>query len=866
MSLASVTENVTVTASPPSVIASPRTSQTYSQREVDTLPVGRSPLDIAELAPAVTGSVFSPTLLTMGGGFGFDNVFMVNGVDINDEVRGGINNLFIEDAIEETTILSHGIPAEYGRFSGGVINIVTRSGGNAFGGSFREGLSNPSWVGETSLEREANVEHADVLSKTHEGTFGGPLVPDYLWFFTAGRYETSNTPSTLALNGPSYTLTEKNRRGEAKFTATVAPDQRLQASVLVNSTEQVNRSALGAGPLLDAAMLTTRQLPNRMLAVNYNGGLTQTLFASAQYSEKKQGFRNNGGTSTRLMDSPFLSLGATPGVQGFLFYNAPFFDANDPEDRNNRQFTGSLSYWVATEDLGTHEVKTGAEHFVSTSIGGNSQSSTGYVFATDYLAENGTVVRDASGSPIPVFTPGVSQAWNFQATRGARVDIKTTSVFVQDRWVASPRVTLDLGARIETISSTSTAGGGDLSASTVMPRLAASYDVSSDGRTVVFGTYDHYSGKYGPVQFGVNTNVGRPNEVDYVYTGPAGQGDDFAPGFDLANYTTVVFANFPTANVQLADDLRSPITREFTAGLGHEFSDRGHARITYVWRRSTDFVEDFVDLSRGVTGVPLVGPLTNRVFENTDALVREYQSLVAQGGYRVGTRLRVDGHYTAQLRNEGTFVGEARNQPGIPSIFGDYPEIFGPALDRLTPSGRLDNFQRHKLRVYATVNQPLGRFGSVDVAPVWRVNSGGVYSLTARTRLSSVQLARNPGYPSNDISPGVRQVIFFGERGSQDFKGYGVLDLAASYHLAVWQSLSPWLKIEIYNLFENQKLIAWDTTVSANAAGPLDANGLPTEYMEGPRFGQGTSGAHYPQPYLGQTGGRAFRMAFGLRF
>ena len=92
------------------------------------------------------------------------------------------------------------------------------------------------------------------------------------------------------------------------------------------------------------------------------------------------------------------------------------------------------------------------------------------------------------------------------------------------------------------------------------------------------------------------------------------------------------------------------------------------------------------------------------------------------------------------------------------------------------------------------------------------------------------------------------------------------MDLAASYNMAAWPSVSPWVKVEVYNLFQNQKLIAWDRTVAMNAAGPLDANGIPTEYTKGPRYGQGTAGTHYPQPYLGQPGGRAFRMAFGLRF
>jgi hypothetical protein len=864
MSLAGVTEIVTVNAEAPSLIATPRTSQTYTKVEVDVLPVGRRPLDIAELMPGVTTTVFNASQVTLSGSFGYDNVFMVNGVDINDNLFGTPNNLFIEDAVEETTVLTHGISAEYGRFSGGVINIVTRSGGNMFSGSFREGLSNPAWIGQTPLEKTAGIKHVDVLSKTHEGTLGGPLVKDKLWFFAAGRYETANTPNTFAQNGAGYTRTDTNRRGELKITGTFAATQTVQASFIGNATEQANVSALNAAALLDSSMLTTRQLPNRLMAFNYHGSVTPLLYVDAQYSEKKQSFSNNGGTSSDIRNSPFRTLGAA--VPAGLLYNAPYLDATDPESRNNRQLTGSLAYLLATGGFGSHELKGGGEYFVNEGIGGNSQSSTGIVFVTDYLTSSGAPVRDATGKPVPVFTPGLTEIWTFIAKRGAAINIRTSSLYVQDRWVATRRLTLDLGTRLERVNSDATGTSAEVSTTSIVPRLAAAYDVLGTGSTVLFATYGHYSGKYSQVQFGVNTNVGRPDEVDYSYAGPAGQGFDFAPGFDLNNYRTPVFAAFPTANVSLADGAQSPLTREFTAGIGRELGSRAQVRATYAWRNASRFVEDFIDLSRGITNIPLVGPAVNRVYDNVDGLERGYQALLIQGGARVRDNLRVDGHYTAQLRNEGDFPGEAANQPGIPSIYGNYPEIFGPALDRLLPEGRFDNFQRHKLRITTMYNQSLGRFGSVDVAPVWRVNSGGVYSLTASIALPAVQRARNPGYPSADINAATRETVFFGDRGAYDFKGYGVLDLATSYNLAVWRTVRPWLKVEVYNLLNNTKMIAWDRTVTANAASTLDANGIPTGYVQGPRFGQATAGNHFPQPWPGQNGARAVRLAFGLRF
>ena len=289
MSLESIKETVTVTAQMPSPLAQASTTQALTKRDIDVLPVGRRPVDVAELAPSVTANAFNTGQVTIAGSFGYDNVFMVNGVDVNDNIQGTSNNLFIEDAIEDTSVLTHGISAEYGRFSGGVINVVTKSGGNRTSGSFRETLSNPAWIEETPLEKASKISHDGVLGTTHEGTFGGPLLRDRLWYFTAGRYEKANMPNTFAQSGGAYTRTDTNRRGEVKVTSTFLPAQTVQASYINNATEQANTSPISAAALLDAGMLTTRQLPNRLFGVNYNGQLTPSLFATVQFSDKAPG-------------------------------------------------------------------------------------------------------------------------------------------------------------------------------------------------------------------------------------------------------------------------------------------------------------------------------------------------------------------------------------------------------------------------------------------------------------------------------------------------------------------------------------------------------------------------------------------------
>jgi hypothetical protein len=75
-------------------------------------------------------------------------------------------------------------------------------------------------------------------------------------------------------------------------------------------------------------------------------------------------------------------------------------------------------------------------------------------------------------------------------------------------------------------------------------------------------------------------------------------------------------------------------------------------------------------------------------------------------------------------------------------------------VDRLQPDGRLFDYQRHKLRVFGIYNPKFGRFGSASLGPVWRVNSGTVFSYIAQAYpITAIELARNPGYPDKVGKP-----------------------------------------------------------------------------------------------------------------
>src|SRR3954454_19363714 len=100
------------------------------------MPRNQHPL--AQFAPCVQSNTLTNGQLQISGAPGYDNLVLINGVVVTENVRGQMRPMYVEDAIQETTVLTGAISAEYGRFSGGVVSTITKSGGNEFSGSLRD--------------------------------------------------------------------------------------------------------------------------------------------------------------------------------------------------------------------------------------------------------------------------------------------------------------------------------------------------------------------------------------------------------------------------------------------------------------------------------------------------------------------------------------------------------------------------------------------------------------------------------------------------------------------------------------------------------------------------------------------------------
>jgi hypothetical protein len=869
LKLTGAAETITVTADAPSALETTTVGTNITEDTVKTLPVIRTPVGIASLSGSVVeGRTAVAGQLAISGGMAYDNAMLVNGVNVQDPIFGTTNNLFIEDAILETQVLTSGISAEYGHFTGGVLNAITKSGGNDFSGSIRGDFTKPEWRDETLFEqgyrgvdpntgldraRGTPVLRTGAVSEIYSATLGGPILRDRLWFFGAVRDEESTTPRNTPISGNINQLTD-NRRIEGKLTGNVTANHSFQASYIENPDKRSHE--IQVAPLtLDAIGLNSLR-ENEGTTFNYTGVLTNNLFAEARYSEKTFGFRGLGGTSTNIVDSPFRSSSARfPGnIVGT--FNAPYFDATDPEDRNNKQIFGALSYFLTT-GLGSHDLKGGVERFTVTRTGGNSQTSTNYVFYSGYQVNGTTPVVDNAGKLVPVFTPKATRIGWWVATRGAVLDITTDSFFLNDRWDVNPRLSVSLGVRHERVNSEASGGITAVDTSTTVPRLGASFDPLANGKYKFDVTYAHYAGRYNPAILGRNSPVGNPALLYGYYNGPAGVGRNFAPGFNVNNYV-FYYASVPTGNQFAGEGLSSPINKEITFSAGMALPRGGWFKATFVDRDLTNVIEDFITFDQGCSKIVFegvnAGCFDNVVLKNSDIPIREYQAIQLQANYGILRNWSIEGNYTRQLKNDGNYEGEA-GQSIVQSPLGNRPEVQSP---RENPTGHLANFERDRVRLWTTYDLGLGRAGNLTAGLIYRYDSPITFSYTISTARTAAQLAKNPGYSS----VGSTQTIFFGERGAGEWEAQSLFDLALSYSIPVFRSVEPWIKFDVRNLLNEDAQIGGNSAVRAKPGSLLDNLGLPTEFTTqytGSIYGTPASATSYTTP-------REYFVSAGIRF
>ncbi len=852
LDLEAVEETLTVDATP-TPVSNGEVSATLGERVIDELPVDRDPTAIARLAPGVTDSVFNGTV-SMSGGIGYDNLVMVDGVDIGFSFFGNAHGpldpvvgLYIEEAVAETQTLTAGIPASYGRFSGGVINAVTKSGTNELKGSARVDLRNPSWREETPFEEDAGIRRESRTNEVLSGTVGGKIVEDRLWFFGAVATSDRSEPTTLGLTRTSIDDQLDNERFDVKLTGNLQDRHSLELTVKRNETDVNGLFPSLRGFAGDPAVVDRYTLEHEADLLRYSGVLGPNLLVEGFYTERSFDAPGIGGSSTAIRDSPIY--------WDFLYNAPPFSEADTNLKFDSEQLSASVSMFLGSERGGSHDVRLGLSRYTETAFGGNSQSSTNVDFETPYLADaDGRAVLDADGRPQPLFIPFGTFAFRHLVDVNASLELETTSAYLLDSWRVSDRLAVEIGARYEETQSEASDAGRVNEADVLLPRVAVTYTPDDRGRVRLTAGWGEYSGRTNLELFNETSLAVNLGFLVDIYVGPPGVGRDHAPGFDLGNYFELGGV-LPTANVAYAPDIETPLNTELFLSAGVSLGERGYLELSYVDRDQGGGIARAREIGLGTTTVEFAsGPRTldNVEIRNSDRLDRQYEALELQGSFQLTSRWTLRGNATWQIENDGNYEGSTRFRPTTISEVESRRELL---TERNFRRGRLSTGSELAARIWSFYQFDFGKAGSLQLGGLLRYDAGRPYSLTASVPLSAQQLARDPGYAGRPGS----QEIFFGDRGDGEFDDITSFDLVAYYRLPLGSRWEPWLKLELRNAFDADGLASFNTFVSADMQGPTDADGLPVDFVRSPGFGEATTPLDYQTP-------REVRATVGIRF
>lgn len=194
LAVAGVTENVRVTNDVPTIEATrTQLAETILPHEIDNLPLnGRNYLDLAALTPGVSRSNpianqrFPETSAVPGTGLSItgqrfiNNGFVIDGLSANDDAADLPGTFYSQEVIREFQVITSGGIAQFGRASGGFVNIITQSGTNNYRGRVYGFFRNQRFDARNPL-----ATGKDPLTQAQYGvSIGGPLVSDRTFFFT----------------------------------------------------------------------------------------------------------------------------------------------------------------------------------------------------------------------------------------------------------------------------------------------------------------------------------------------------------------------------------------------------------------------------------------------------------------------------------------------------------------------------------------------------------------------------------------------------------------------------------------------------------------------------------------------------------
>lgn len=842
MTVGGLTETVEVAATAPTVDTTSTTIGANLDTELLTrVPVQRRFSDTLYLAPGVSSSgTAGQANPSVSGASGLENQYIIDGVNITDPgygalgaysiVFGSLGSATPFDFIKEVQVQTGGYAAEYGQATGGVINVVTKSGTNQLRGSAFTYIQPDQFESEyktvvsTSRPEAVNLTASRLNDVGVE--IGGPVIRDRLFFFGAVDPQWDRRTYIAPEGFPLRALGEVSRDRRivpysAKGTFLATPAHRFDVSVFGDPSR-----GLG-GIQRRTALLRTEMTGESELeyggnnqTVRYDGSLGSRWLVEASVGRAANIMRETP-TTSQWSTLNATTLERTGGVG--------FFEENEGQN---------IQFQVKSTNLvnfgGQHQIRYGVVY-----------EDVEYDQLANYSGPTFTLPngeRTATGATISILAdPTFGQI--YRVTRAYVNPVRSTeqqyaSFFVQDTYQIGNRLTIRPGIRYEQQKLQ-----GNLSDFTWdgnwAPRIGAILDPMGNGRMRVFANWGRF---YARVP---NDLAARAMSAEVG----ASRADYFDPGLTQPIPSTVTAAGttrhyVPTSLSPADIDAESKMTHhdETVAGVEFDIGNGISLGARYVNRRFGAVLEDVgtASITLYETRPDLLGsveyfitnpengvPQTLLGVGSFEEATHEYDAMELTAAKRFANNWGIQASYRLSRLN-GNYEGFYRNDngqsdPGITSLF-DFPTN-DPTYAQLAPElgwrgdirylgaageGPLPNDRRHQAKIYG------------NYAFNWGLNLGAGINFTSGSPLTA--LAANPIYDSAGEIPetprggGFETVDGFKTRTPNIWN----TDLHADYGFRLGANRRVVVLADFFNLFNTQRVTAYDdyTEIGSHAPNP----------------------------------------------
>jgi hypothetical protein len=579
LELASVNQEVNVQESRNAGIEPTKTvlGRTFTEREIDALPVpGRDFTTLATLTPGVLpdlnqggGSAPNLTGFATAAQTGRNNALLIDGLSHDDALPGAMRGIVSLEAVREFVVSTNGFAAEYGQASGAVVNVVTRSGTNAFSTRAFYFHRDDDWDATPGSAKLAvpPADKARLDQRIIGGSSGGPLVRNHAFFFGSLEHLVRDTDHIVTSSvlqvfrpGEDARLPQHNRNPNVlgRVDTKLGPGNSLVVRYRFDDSTSTNR-------FTEADLrLGTRERAHDLIRRDQDLGIIDShVLGPNAFNELRVLF------GRRFVD---LNVDAHCGIN-CPAENRPSIrlgkSNNLPQERTEDRwqladtFTRSMS-----NRTGQHMMKAGVDisfirdaNFFPLNFAGTFTFKTDQPFNADDPATYPTQFNQSGGSPY--------------------VDVNDNmhAAFLQDQWRPSSRLTFNAGLRWDYED----APGISQDRNNVAPRLGASYDLTGTAKTIVRASYGHY---YDQIFLTVAREVEQAAGVTQIVLANPGYPDPFG-----ANPLRKPSQPQLPSQTRYGVNNKTPLAAEGTVGIQQQLGGKMVLAVDGVWARGWHLLE-----------------------------------------------------------------------------------------------------------------------------------------------------------------------------------------------------------------------------------------------------------------------------------